>query len=165
MRRYVVTLLALILSASLVYPASAEDARAADRAAILAIHEQTREAHFERDPEKFLASVEDGYWSIRGGDVAFRSKDEALAGLRQYLDQTTFKRVEDVDPPRIQVSGDGTMAWLIGQVEVEAEQPDGSGGSRALGFRSAWLDVYQKRDGRWRLVARANTQRNLEEGP
>lgn len=165
MRRYVATCWVLILVVSSVCAEAAEDAHAADRQAILAIHEQTREAHFERDPEKFLAAVEDGYWSIRGGEVEFRSREQALAGLRQYLGQTTFKRVEDVEPPRIRVSGDGTMAWLIGQVEVEAEQPDGNGGTRLLRFRSAWLDVYEKRSGRWRLAVRANTQRDLPGKP
>lgn len=131
-----------------------------DRAAIQAIYEQTRAAHFHQDADAFLAAVDSGYWSVSDGRASFRSKADALADLRDYLTATTFEAVTDVRPPIITISDDGKTAWLIGVVEVRAQQRD-SIAPRRLAFRSAWVDIYQKRAGRWRLVVRANTQLEL----
>lgn len=131
-----------------------------DRAAIQAIYEQTRAAHFHQDAEAFLAAVDSGYWSVSGGRASFRSKREALADLQSYLAATTFEAVTDVRPPMITISADGTTAWLIGVVEVRAQQHDSLGPHR-LAFQSAWVDIYQKHAGQWRLVVRANTQLEL----
>jgi hypothetical protein len=128
-----------------------------DRAAIQAIYEQTRAAHFHQDAEAFLAAVDSGYWSVSGGRASFRNKTEARADLQGYLAATTFEAVDDVRPPIITISADGTTAWLVGVVEVRARQRDSAGPHR-LAFQSAWVDIYEKHAGRWRLVVRANTQ-------
>lgn len=129
----------------------------ADRAAILAIYERTRAAHFDEDPEEFLAPVDSAYWVVSSGGVRHRDKAEALRELKGYFREATFTDVQDVVPPRITVAPSGDVAWLIGQVEVRGE----SVGGDTIAFLAAWLDLYQKRRGLWRLVVHANTQRDL----
>jgi len=132
-----------------------------DRAAILAIYENTRAAHFEHDPQKFLAAVGDGYWVVSFGHAVYRKRTDAVAALREYFSNTTFDSVEDVAPPRITIGPRGTTAWLVGQVEVRGHQRGADGAHHPIAFRSAWLDVYQKRHGKWWLEVHANTQRDL----
>lgn len=134
-----------------------------DRAAILQIYETMRAAHFERDPAKFLTAVGDGYWVVNSGQVVYRRRAEALAGLRDYFARTRFDSVKDVMPPRITIGPSGETAWLIGEVEVRAHQGGADGVGRRLAFRSAWLDIYRKRNGRWWLEVHANTQRDVVE--
>jgi len=158
LRRVIPALLAAACAASACSPAPDEDA---DRRAILSLYEAQRAAHFQRDAEAFLAAVEGGYWAIGNGTVRFRRKAEALPQVRTYLESTRFEEVRDVAPPRVTLSPDGRSAWLIGQVEVRGARRDSTGAERPMAFRAAWMDVYRKDDGRWRLVARANTEGRL----
>jgi uncharacterized protein (TIGR02246 family) len=142
---------------------SAAAAAQDDEAAILAIYETMRAAHFERDPAKFLTAVDDGYWVINSGQVVYRQRAAALAGLRDYFAHTRFDSVEDIVPPRVTIGPGGETAWLIGEVKVRARQRGADGFGHRIAFRSAWLDIYRKRDGRWWLEVHANTQRDLPE--
>ena len=133
----------------------------ADRAAILALHAEAGQAHLDRDPARFLSAVDSGWWAASNVTWAYRSRDAALEGLTAYFGQTTFEAVTDLAPPDVHISPDGTVAWLRGEVEIRASQVDAAGRSQPLHFRAAWLDIYEKRAGRWRLVARPNTQRDV----
>lgn len=159
-RRASCVLAALLLPTTGCRPAETPSP-AADRAAILAIYEDTRAAHFDRDPERFLAAVDSGYWVVSEGGARYRDKEEALEGLREYLTGTTFTTVSDIEAPRITVAPGGDVAWLIGRVEVRGETRGEGGGVHPLAFRAAWVDIYRKYHGHWRLVVHANTERDL----
>ena len=65
-----------------------------------------------------------------------------------------MKRVQlteyvDVVPPVAHISADATTGWVIAQ--VRARGAEGSTG-RSLQFESAWIELYEKRGGRWRRV-------------
>ena len=62
-------------------------------------------------------------------------------------------------PPRIRISPDGRMAWVVVQKRVHLTAP-GPGGARvAERTRFAWMSIYEKQGGAWRLVAIASTDR------
>jgi hypothetical protein len=134
---------------------------AADRRALLDIYEAQRSAHFQQNAEMFLAAVDTGYLAIGSGVVRYRPKAEASIAVSQYFGQTEFDHVRDLSPPRVVLAPGGQTAWMIGEVEVRARQRDSNGVSQPLAFRAAWLDIYEKTPNGWRLVVRANTQREL----
>ena len=66
---------------------------------------------------------------------------------------------DDIVPPRIRISADGQMAYVVVQKRVHLTQPGPGGTTLAERVRYAWLSVYEKRDGRWTLTAIASTER------
>ena len=132
-----------------------------DRAAILALHERTRRAHFEKDSALFLAGTADEWLRVSGGEVAQRRKAEQLPGLQDYLDRMEFDAVEDARPTVVELSADGTLAWLVGAVDVRGRYR-GADGVEPVAFRAAFLHVYRKGPEGWERVAEADTQRPLD---
>ena len=59
----------------------------------------------------------------------------------------------------IHISPDGQMAYVIVQKRVHLTSPDSTGATVAERVRYAWLSVYEKQDGKWRLSAIASTDR------
>jgi hypothetical protein len=47
------------------------------------------------------------------------------------------------------VSADGSLGWVIAQVEAQGEQTTPKGVVEPIEFVSAWIELYEKRDGRW----------------
>jgi len=134
---------------------------AADRAALVAINARTGKGHLDRDPAAFLTAVESGWWAAGNGDWTYRDKAIATKDLTEYFAHTTFEELRDVNPPDVHISPDGSTGWLRGEVEIRGTSVDAQGVRRPVHFRAAWLDVYEKRNGRWVLAARANTLRDL----
>lgn len=132
-----------------------------ERAAILELYEAQRASHFAGDADLFLAAVDTGYLAIGSGAVRYQRKSDALRSVGDYFQQTRFDELRDVSPPRVIVSPDGRNAWLIGEIEVRGSRRDSSGAGRPFAFRAAWMDAYERGGDGWRLVARANTQRDL----
>lgn len=135
--------------------------READRAAILALTAQAGTAHTTGDAEAFLAAVDAGWWAAGNGRWSYREKAAALPGIAAYFAQTAFDSIVEVQPPVIQFSPDGAVAWLRGEVAIWARTRDSTGAESRHDFRAAWLDVYEKRGDRWILAARANTESPL----
>ena len=51
----------------------------------------------------------------------------------------------------MQVSADGTLGWVIAQVEARGEQGSGAQ-ARQVEFVSGWIELYERHHGRWRRV-------------
>ena len=154
-------LLALVAIGSMMACRGQSPDRAADRKALLVINARVGRAHVDRDPAAFLTGVESGWWAAGDGAWTYRDKAGATKDLTEYLAHTTFEAPRDVNPPDVHISPDGSTAWLRGDVEIRGTSVDAQGVRQPIHFRAAWLDVYEKRQGRWVLAARANTQRDL----
>jgi len=135
--------------------------READRAALLALTAQAGTAHTSGDAAAFLAAVDSGWWAAAGGQWSYRDKAAALPGIAAYFANTTFDSIVEIKPPAIQFSPDGAVAWLRGEVGLWTRTRDATGAESRHDFRAAWLDVYEKRGGRWILAARASTESPL----
>jgi hypothetical protein len=51
-----------------------------------------------------------------------------------------------VTEPIVSVSADGTLGWVVVQVRARGVQGDAK---EPLAFVSAWIELYEKRKGRW----------------
>jgi ketosteroid isomerase-like protein len=136
-----------------------EHGDAADRAQILRLYEATRQAHLNRDPNGFVAADADTVVNISDGAVHVVPRDSAAAHVRQYVADRTFAEVRDLDPPRIEVSPDGNLAWVVGHVMVRGTYRHADSVA-PFAFSAAWVDLWRKSRGQWRIVVHANTQRD-----
>jgi hypothetical protein len=121
---------------------------ATDRAQILALHEKVLESHRRNDVGMLMADAAVDYILVSNGEVIYPSVEERELRFGEYFAMTTFDKYEDSIPPIVRLSADGSMAWLIARVSVEARQ-EVAGEDQPLAFVSAWIELYEKRDGKW----------------
>jgi hypothetical protein len=119
-----------------------------DHSKILAEHKRIIDAHMMRDVEGMLEGAVDDYVLVNRGEVNYPTVDERRQKFSHYFKVTVFSDYKDLIPPIIHISDDGTAAWLIAQVEVSGKQ-ESPGGYQPLHFVSAWIELYEKRDGEW----------------
>lgn len=133
--------------------------READVAALQAAHETVLQAHRDGDVDGWLAVEADSYVVANRGRVSFPTMEERRAAREPYLAGTRFSRYEDVRQPLVTISEDGSMGWLIAEVAVTGRQtlPDGS--EEAVESVYAWIELYRRIDGEWRLVGNISNSR------
>ena len=140
--------LAILLGACAVLPHDP----AAEKARLLALHEQAMEAHRRSDIAMLFAHDAPDYVLANRGEVSKPTLEQRRQFLGPYLEATRFSEYVDAIPPIVAVSRDGSLGWVIVQVRVKGEQRTASGATRPLAFEAAWIELYEKRDGEWRRV-------------
>ncbi len=125
-----------------------------EKYALIRRHIQDRRAHFDRDIDTLLAGMAAEQINVRDGRVSRRSQAEAEDGFAVYFDLVTqFSHWDDIQPPIIQISQDGSMAWMVNQIRLHYR----SSNDEETDVTCAWLMVYEKQDGDWVAVANAST--------
>jgi hypothetical protein len=129
-------------------------------AELLAIHEQVLEAHRTGDVDLWMGTEVDEFVSANAGSITFPTLAERRAMREPYLRSTTFDVYHDVREPVVEVSPDGQLGWVIVQVEVAGTQimPDSS--TAAIEAVWAWIELYRKVDGQWKLVGNVSNRQN-----
>ena len=125
---------------------------ASDEARLLELHRQGIEAHLERDVDKLMAAEAADAVVVSRGEISRPTLDERRAMFESYFSSTGFETYRDMVEPIVRVSEDGTLGWVIVQVEASGEQTTPSGEAREFEFQSAWIELYEKRDGEWLRV-------------
>ena len=130
---------------------------AGDRSALLALHEEAMEAHRQGDVELLLRADADEFVLASRGEVSHPSLAQRRQFLGPYLRGVRFAEYVDTIPPVVHVSADGSAGWVI--VQVRARGTEVAGAGRSLQFESAWIELYEKREGRWRRVGNVSNFR------
>ena len=140
-------------------PTQSATARTADSLALLRMQERGREAHLARRADWLVEGQADSLISVSRGGVSVNARERVRANFQPYLDASTFQAWDDIVPPRIRISADGQMAYVVVQKRVHLTSRDSTGAVQAERTRFAWLSVYEKRGGQWRMTAIASTDR------
>ena len=117
-----------------------------------ALHEKVMRAHQLSDVEMLLEDEAEDYVVASRGEVSRPTLAERRAILAPYLQSTKFQQYRDATEPIIELSDDGTLGWVIVQVEARGLQTRPDGTEAELEFVSAWIELYEKREGRWYRV-------------
>jgi hypothetical protein len=150
---------AIAACASAISHRTADD-EAADRAALLKLHAEQRAAHLQHRADLLVAGQADTLWNVSAGRVSAGPREPMRASFQAYFDASTFAAWDDLAPPRIHISADGRMAYVIVEKRVHVTiTPSGGGPAVTQRVRYAWLSVYEKIDGRWQMTAIASTDR------
>lgn len=132
----------------------------ADEDHLRRLHHQLLQAHLEGDVEAWMAiEADSGYVSVNGGYVRFPSAAARREGRAAYLREATFSVYRDLREPLVRLSTDGTLGWLIVEVEVQGTLPDSTGAPAPFHDVWAWVELYQKTEAGWRLVGNASNKR------
>lgn len=128
---------------------AATSAGASDEAALRALHAKVIRAHRESNPDLLFEDVAADFVQANRGEITRPTIAERRTRFASYLGSTTFEEYRDLVEPIVKVSKDGTIGWVIVQVKARGTQTTASGAKEPLEFTSAWIELYEKRDGRW----------------
>ncbi len=133
--------------------------RAADRSAVLALHEQLLKSHTEANPELFLQDSAEDFFSVFNGEIRKEPRERRLQSLRNLLGRIRFTKYADLVPPEVRVSPDGNLAWLIAQTKAAGVRRGDDGAEQPIEYVTAWVVLFEKRDGRWTRMGVASSIR------
>ena len=121
--------------------------------------EQERKAHFANDVDLFIAEFADTTISIRKGSVNTQTSAESRKRVESYFNSVEFIHWDDVAPPLIDISEDGSIAYAIVQKNVVLTYKDTLGVPLMDTTNYAWVTIYKKLDGEWKMVCNASTEK------
>jgi hypothetical protein len=120
-----------------------------DEEALRALHARVIRAHRESNPALLFEDVAADFVQANRGEIKRPTIEERRSRFASYLGATTFEEYRDLVEPVVKVSKDGTLGWVIVQVKARGVQKTDTGAQEPLEFVSAWIELYEKRDGRW----------------
>lgn len=138
---WVVAAFLLLLAASAVVAAPADELRA--------LHEKVMRAHRTSDIELLLEDEAADYVVANRGEISRPTIQQRRERLGGYLKSSSFLEYKDLVEPVVSVSADSTLGWVVVQVGAKGTQLDGKGKRVPVEFVSAWIELYERRDGRW----------------
>jgi len=136
-------------------PPAAEEARLA----LLAAHALERQTHLARDADRIAALAVEGFVLLDEGRIQILSVSEQRAHFAKYFARVTFERWDDLEPPRVWVSADGTLGSVAVRKEVITRSVEDGSIERTV---FAWLETWEHGPDGWQLRALASTR---EPGP
>jgi len=133
------------------------DTQASAKAALLALHQAARRAHLNRDVDFIVAGMGTEFTTVHEGKVKVMSHNDVRKQFTEYFRGAEFSAWDDLESPIIQVSPDGRMGWMIVRVRIAYTNTDAGGAKTKEDTVMAWISVYEKRDGKWLLIANVST--------
>ncbi|HEX5132420.1 MAG TPA: hypothetical protein VFX92_08030 [Candidatus Krumholzibacteria bacterium] len=149
---------AMWVSAGVAGPAATPEREAAT-AQLLALHQEVIDAHLAGNVAGILDRESEDYVVANRGEVTFPTLAERRQRLGPFLSRTRFDGYRDLVQPVVQVSPDGALGWVIAQIEATGVQENGDGTSEKIRYVSAWIELYERRDGRWYRVGNVSNFR------
>jgi hypothetical protein len=131
----------------------------ADRAELIRLHQLARTAHLEKRADLLVASFADRFLDISNGRVTVRTPAESRARFQAYFDRVAFQQWDDLAPPILRISPDRQMAYVMVQKSVRLTAPDSAGVWQPEHTIFAWVELYEKRAGKWTLMGVVSTDR------
>lgn len=128
-------------------------------------HALEREAHMDRNVDLLMSLFADDFVMIDAGEVKRPTRAENRARFDNYFRSVRFRKWDDMGPPSIRVSKDGSLATVIAKKEVVLVldgAPADDAGERAV---FAWMETWERRDGRYMLVALCSTRQDQGQAP
>lgn len=127
------------------------------REEVAARHALEREAHLDRNVDLLVSLMSDDFVTIDEGEVHRPSRAENRARFDSYFKAVRFRKWDDMAPPAIRVSRDGSLATVVVRKEVVLTLVDAPEAKEERTI-FAWMETWEKREGRWLLVAVCSTR-------
>lgn len=121
----------------------------AEKNKIMLLHNEQRQAHMEKNVSLLLKDSITDFIEVNHGIIKKPTISENRKRFQAYFDAVDFVKWDDISPPIFSFSDDATMATtivdkiVITRRKFEKNQLDTS--------YYAWMAVYKKSNGNWRL--------------
>ncbi len=127
--------------------------------AIKSLLQQERKAHFDRNTELFLSEFADSMLSVNKGKVSVATPEENKKRIGSYFGSVEFIKWDDVAEPVIRLSDDGSLAYAVIQKQVILSRADSLQKPVIDTTDYAWVSIYRKHKGEWKVECNASTNR------
>lgn len=128
----------------------------AEKKAILTIHDEQRKAHMEKNISLLLRDSLTDYIEVNRGVVRKPTYAESFKRFKSYFDAVDFIKWDDITPPIISFSEDGTMATsIVDKLVITRSKSE----NRFDTTHYAWLAVFKKIDGKWQMHRMGSTNK------
>ena len=124
-----------------------------DEAAIIAGHEQARKAHLTGNADLLASGVAERFIEAGRGKVTEMTREQVHHRFTEYFKVAKYSVWRDTFAPKVTISADGKMAWMIVAVHAELTvKDDQTGKVEPRSFDSAWISTLEKINGKWKMV-------------
>ena len=130
-----------------------------DEKAIKNLLQQERKAHFEKNTDLFISEFADSMISVNKGIVTQATTSENKSRIGKYFGSVEFVKWDDVAEPIIRFSNDGSMAYAVVQKLVILSYADSLGKKSIDTTDYAWVSIYRKQNGQWKVECNASTNK------
>jgi len=124
---------------------------------LLQLQQQGRAAHFGKDAKLLVSVFADDFINIGAGKITRPTREESRNRLQAYFDRSHFWEWDDISPPVIRVSQDASMAYVLVHKRVRLTAKNEQGETEEQTTIFAWMETYEKQEGKWVLTAVAST--------
>lgn len=124
---------------------------------LLRLHEQQKTAHLTNNAELFIEMFSDPFTQIQNGNILVFSKEKSLARFKNYFATMKFQEWSDITPPVVRISKDGTLATVTVNKRVRATYKNEKDEEEKDHSIFAWLTVWEKIGGKWKVTTIAST--------
>lgn len=124
-----------------------------DIATLLELNENQRQAHLKGDADLLVFDMADSLVSIQDGEIYLSSKEAVQARFSRYFTTITYKKWDDLQPPRIELSLDGSHATVITKKVTEAATLANDSIGEYSEVYWAWMTAYRKVNGEWKMYS------------
>lgn len=128
---------------------------------LIQIHEEQRKCHIEKDYVAFVNMMSDDFVSVNNGKIYHPTKQENLNRFKAYFDYVEFEEWDDLTPPIIQLSDDGSFAQTIVHKSVLISYPDTLKRTVRDSTIFAWTAGYKKVNGEWKICSVTSTNKEM----
>lgn len=120
---------------------------------LLRRHRAIMDAHLFGQADKMSGFSGDAAVILSEGEVYEMTGAAFISGFERMLSNRDYTVYDDLIRPKVNISADGSLGWVIAQVEAKGLRLDTGGKpSGPLSFVCAWIELYEKADGQWKLV-------------
>jgi len=130
-----------------------------ERSAILDLLAKERNAHFEKNVTLFMSEFSDGMISVNRGVVMAASRDTTYKRIDKYFRSVDFVKWDDLVPPQINFSKDGSLAYAIVQKQVILSLKDSLPKVVLDTKNFAWVSIYRKKGNEWKIECNISTNK------
>ena len=124
---------------------------------IMLLHNQQRKYHFEKMAEAFISQFSENFISVDKGEITTPTTEESLNKFKNYFDSVKFLKWDDIAPPVIRFSDDGTMAYEVVNKKVVISYKDDKNKRVKETTVFAWLTIYRRYGNNWKIDCIAST--------
>jgi len=130
-----------------------------ERKAILALEAKAREHHFQKNVKDFVDGFSKDFISISRGRIDKPDYETSFKRFDSYFKSIEFIKWDDKAEPIVRFSDDASVAYVAVDKIVITEFADEKGNKVSDTTNFAWLSVYKKLNGEWKLDCIASTNK------
>lgn len=131
---------------------------------ILQLHEAQR-GYFNKDSITFTDQFSDTFISVNKRLISKPEKEVAISRCHRYFFAVEFVKWDDVSPPVVKFSDDGSMAYTMADKIVTVPYPDEKGNLKTNETHFPRVAIYKKYGNEWKIDAVVSTNKPTTTDP